>query len=271
MSQPNDDEIREELQAHLDARAEWNQRRGLSPDEARRQASLAFGNATRIHEQTRAVNRTAWMDDLVRDLRYAVRSLSRERAVPLAAVLVLALGIGSATAVFSFVDRILFRSVPYPNPAGLVSFGLTAPLDRNEFMLHPDYVAWRSAQTPFAAMASTRGVSDCDLTEGDPARLKCAGVDQWMLPLLEITPIRGTNFTAEQDMPKGARAVILSYGVWVTRFGSSESIVGKTISLDGQATVVQGVLPAGFELPILQKFDLLVPQQTPTSPAARFR
>jgi putative ABC transport system permease protein len=261
MSSPSDDEIREELNHHLESRTEWNQHAGLSPDQARSQAQRSFGNLAQIHEQTRAVNISLFFDDLRRDLLYASRSFARSPIIPLTAILILTLGIGSATAVFSLIDRLLFRPLPYPQDSQLVSLGMRSQQDKSEYLLNRDYATWQHLQTPFALIASTIGNRDCDLTEGLASRLRCVAVESTMLPLLGITPIRGTSFTKEQDLPKGPRVALLSYPLWVSRFGSSESIVGRTISLDGQPTLIIGILPPHAELPNLQKFDLIVPQQ----------
>jgi len=265
MSIPSDDDIRDELDHHLASREQLNQQQGLAPEQARRQSQLTFGNRTAIHEQTREAHLNLWFEDLRRDMLYAIRSFTRTPALPFAAILVLALGIGSATAVFSVVDRILFRSLPYPDSSQLVAFGIGAPLDKSEFMLHPEYVKWRTAQQPFQLTAATKGANDCDLTEADPQRLRCVPVERTLLPMLGIQPYRGTNFTPTQDTPNGPRVAIISHALWVTRYGSSESIIGRTIVIDGNATEVIGVLPPVFEMPTLQKFDILTPLQIPTA------
>lgn len=213
MSIPSDDDIRDELDRHLASREKLNQQRGLTPEEAHRQADLTFGNRTAIHEQTRAAHLNLWLENLRRDLLYAIRSFARTSTLPFAAILVLVLGIGSATAVFSVVDRILFRSLPYPESSQLVAFGISAPLDKSEFMLHPEYVKWRTTQQPFQLTAATKGANDCDLTEADPQRLRCVPVERTMLPILGIQPYRGTNFTPSQDTPNGPRVVIISHAL----------------------------------------------------------
>lgn len=267
MTPPSDDEIREELNHHLAARAEHNAAQGLPPEEAQRQARLRFGNLAQIHELTRSVHRLMWLDDLRLDLTWALRSFRRNPVVPLTALLLLTLGIGSSTAVFTAIDRVLFRPLPYASPDQLVSFGLKAPLEKNEFMLHSDFYAWQRNAIPFSATGSTRGAVDCDITEGEPQRLRCGAVDTGMIPLLGVPLFRGANFTAAQDLPNGPRAVILGHALWRGRFGAREDILGKVIQLDGQPATVMGILPPNYSVPAIGPIDMLVPQQSSRGPA----
>lgn len=201
------------------------------------------------------------MPSVWQDIRFALRMLARKPAFTIVAVLTLALGIGATSAVFSVVDRILFRSLPYPHDEQLVAFGLFAPIEPREFMLAKDYVQWRSAQTPFQSLATlTPGGADCDLTEQNPVRLSCALVEATFLPTFGIQPILGRNFAADEDRPHAARVALITYGLWKSRFASDSAIVGKTVSIDGQPTAILGVLPASFEMPTLGKVDMLLPQ-----------
>jgi len=123
------------------------------------------------------------MTNLIQDLRYGIRTLAKNPGFTVVAVLTLALGIGASTAVFSVVDRILFRALPYPHADRLVSWGVSAPIERDEFMLGTPYVALRGRFAPFEAVTSfTPGIVDCDLTEQNPARLSCARVESTFLP-----------------------------------------------------------------------------------------
>ena len=200
---------------------------------------------------------------ILTDARYAIRTFTRERGFAMTAVLALALGIGSSTAVFSFVDRILFRDLPYPAGDRLVTVGMLAPIEQREFMLGSDYVIWRAQQTPFAAMTSfdASGVTDCDLTAPNPARLHCAYVESSFLPTLGVQPLLGRNFTAEEDRPNGPSAALISYGLWKSRFGGNPNIIGSTFPLDKQPTTIVGVLKPDFEFPTLAQVDVLVPQR----------
>ena len=198
---------------------------------------------------------------LARDLRYAVRGLMRTPLFTSVAIVALALGIGAGTAVFSVVDRILFRSLPYPQADRLVSFGMVAPIVPQEFMLGYDYWDWRDSQTPFESVGSwTFGVRDCDLNDTAPLRLECARVDSTLLRTLGTEPVLGRDFTRDEERPNAPKTALISNGLWRSRFGQDPAIVGKPIRLDGQSVTIVGVLPPQFELPTLERVDILVPQ-----------
>jgi putative ABC transport system permease protein len=153
--------------------------------------------------------------DLCDDQRCALRGFRRTPVFSLTAVFAIVLGIGATTAVFSVVDRILFRPLPYPDEDSLVSAGIVAPsLDSNEFLFADSLVRWRRNQTPFASVALFNFIVDCDLTEPNPARLRCARVDYSFLPTFGIQPLAGRNFTREEDLPNAAKGAILFYGFW---------------------------------------------------------
>jgi len=203
------------------------------------------------------------LDIVAQDIRFAARGFVRTPTFTVAAVFAIALGIGAGTAVFSVVDRILFRSLPYFDADRLVSVGFVAPIIPQEFMLGTDYVEWRARQQPFESLTSWTGVIDCDLTTANPVRLQCAQVEASFLPTLGIRPIAGRNFTRDDDRPNAPPVALLSYGLWQTRFGGDrhlEDVVGKTIPLDGRSATIVGVLPPQFELPTLEHADVLVPQ-----------
>ena len=255
-----DGDLDAELRAHLEMLTEENVRRGMSPVEARYAARREFGGVEQSKELHREQRSIPFLDALLQDLRFALRGLRNRPGFALVAILTLSLGIGSTTAVFSVVDRILFRSLPYPHDEELVSFGDKAPFEANEFVLGPDYVDWKKGQTPFLSVTSfVPGGADCDLTEKNPVRLKCALVESTFLPTFEIEPFLGRNFTSEEDRPHAPRVALVSYGLWRSRFASDRNLPGRTISLDGKPTVVVGVLPPQFEMPNLGHDDLLVP------------
>jgi putative ABC transport system permease protein len=200
------------------------------------------------------------MTGLIQDVRCSTRQLRKSPGFAVAAVLTLALGIGATTAMFSLVDRILFRSLPYPHDSELVSLGVTAPIIDGEFLFAANYLDWERHQTAFAGFTSSTGVSDCDLTEGNPLRLSCAAVSSTFLPTFSIQPVLGHNFNPDEDQPNAPRVALLAYSLWRNRFGGQGGIVGSTISVDGQPTRIIGVLPPDFEYPTLAHADLVVPE-----------
>ena len=254
------DEVDEEVRFHLERQIEANIRSGMSMEEAQRQAGIAFGGVERTREQCREMRPGYWLETLLQDFRYALRSFWRNPTFSLTIVLTLMLGIGSTTAVFSVVDRILFRSLPYGDSERLVSVGLIAPIEPQEFMLGGSYYEWQDNQKPFVALTSEIGTEPCDLTENNPARLDCARVEGNFLSALGVSPVLGRNFTANEDRPNGPRVALISYGLWLSRFRLDPGVVGKLIRVDGHATEIVGVLPKDFEMPRLQAADLLLPQ-----------
>jgi putative ABC transport system permease protein len=256
-----ENELEEELRAHLDALTEENLRRGMTPGEARYAARREFGGVEQIKQLYREQRGLPFLDTLLQDLRFALRTMAKRPGFAAVAILTLALGIGATTAVFSVVDRILFRSLPYPHDERLVSFGLLAPIERNEFMLGASYVDFRKEPGPFEAVTSmVPGTADCDVTEENPVRLNCGLVEQTFLLTLGVQPILGRNFTLEEDRPNAPRVALLAYSIWKSRFGGDPGILRKTISLDGSATQIVGVLPSSFEMPTLRSADILLPQ-----------
>jgi putative ABC transport system permease protein len=197
---------------------------------------------------------------MFQDLRFALRGLRRNVSFSLTVILIVAVGIGATTAVFSMFDRLLFRSLPYPEADRLASVGMTFTLVDGVLMIANDYLHLREADTGFASLTSWRGVADCDLTEENPQRLACAEVERTFLYTFGVRPLIGREFTADEDRPNGPKVAIVSYGFWRSRFGGNPDALGKKISIDGVPTEVVGVLPPGFELPTLAHADLFVPQ-----------
>jgi putative ABC transport system permease protein len=253
-------ELDAELDFHLNQSVQANLARGMSASEARRQALVDFGGVERTREEAYR-QRPGWLlETALQDARYALRGFRRNLAFTITVIATLALGIGATTAVFSVVDPILFRSLPYGHAERLVSVGLTAPIIPEEFMLGGSYYVWRDNQKPFEAFTSETGATECDLTEHNPARLSCAGVEASFLPTLGITPFMGRNFLPEEDRPNGPKAALISYGLWQSHYGSDPSILNRLIAIDGKPVRVIGVLPKGFEMPALEAADIVVPE-----------
>jgi putative ABC transport system permease protein len=273
-----DEDLRDELQAHLDALTDTNIRNGMSVEDARAAALREFGGVEQTKEIYRQQRGLPFLDVALQDLRFALRGLVRRPGFAIASILTLMLGIGATTAVFSVVDRILFRSLPYPHDDRLVSFGLLAPIERDEFTLGAGYIDFRKQPGPFEAITSMApGTTDCDVTEQNPVRLNCAQVEQTFLPTFGTEPLLGRNFTADEDRKDAPLVAILSYGLWKSRFGGSPDVLRKTIPLDGKTAQIIGVLPARFEMPTLRPADILVPlaldetQQRQSAPGAVLR
>lgn len=195
------------------------------------------------------------------EFRHGLRRLRNSPTFAASAILVLAIGIGASTAVFSVVDRVLFRSLPYADDSRLVSVGVTAPIERQEFMLGHQYFDWKDQQKPFESLTSWSGVADCDITADIPVRLGCASVESDFLDTLGVRPIIGRNFTHEEDLPNGPHVAIIDYALWKGRFGGQHDLVGRSLSLNGVSHTIVGVLPREFELPTLASAEIILPQK----------
>jgi hypothetical protein len=180
------------------------------------------------------------------DVRYALRSFRSKPAFAIAVISILAIGIGATTAVFSVVDRVLFRPLPYGAADRLVSLGIRIPWLEFDFLTAGSYAELRRHPEPLVAVTSWSGVADCDWTGDRPVRLGCARVEATFLPVLGIKPALGRNFTPEEDRPGAARVALISHTLWKNRFGGDGRAVGRRIELDGQPALVVGVLPADF-------------------------
>ncbi len=255
------DEFDAELDGHLAEQIDEGVRSGLSETEARRRALVRIGGVEQVRQAYRNRATLPWVEGLMRDVRYAVRGFRRNPVFAITAILTLALGIGATTAVFSVVDRILFRQLPYAHDDRLVSVGIAQPLQRQEFTLGFFYYEWRDNQKPFQDFTFERGVNECNLTESNPLHLECGAVAQNFLPTLGVRLEAGRNFLPEEDVPNGPHSVIISDGFWLSRFNRDPAALNKSIAIDDHDYRIVGVLPRNFEMPRLQAVDVLMPAQ----------
>ncbi len=253
-----------ELESHIAMHVEDGPRIGLAPSEARRQALLRLGGAEQVRQAYRERVRLPWLEDLMRDLLYGVRSLSRQKAASAVAVLTLAIGIGASTAIFSAIKPILIDPLPYPHASRLmmlwetgksgipspVTFGTFHGLDQRNrsFDSLAVFKAWQPASAP---------ASQADR----PERLDGQRVSANYFRTLGISPFRGRDFQASDDRLRGPNVVILSDKLWRGRFASDAAIVGKQIRLDDALYTVIGVMPREFENVVNTSAEIWAPLQ----------
>jgi putative ABC transport system permease protein len=186
---------------------------------------------------------------VMQDFRFAIRMLVRNPGFTAVAVLTLALGIGANTAIFSVVNTVLLRPLPYRDASRLVWITDFIPRQNNTLVFDSDYFAWAKQNQVFEGMAAYGG-ADLTLTgAGEPERLEGARVTAGFFPVLGGAPMLGRPFLAEEDRPGGPQVCVLSHQLWQSRFGANVSIVGKAVTLDGKPYTVLGVMPANFESP----------------------
>ncbi len=243
-------DIDDEIAFHLAMRQAEHERRGLTPDLARQTAARQFGNVTALKEQTRDMWTFPSFDSLMQDLRYALRTLRRAPGFALVAVLVLAIGIGATTAMYSLVDAMLVRGLPYAEADRLVvligNVQRAGGVERRGNS-YPDHVDWRARATSFEDMAAYTTLI-ATLQGGDePERIVGEAVSAPYFTLLRVSPTHGRGFTPEEDAVANRDAVvILSDGLWRRRFGADPSILNRTIQLGTRSYTIVGIMPAGF-------------------------
>jgi predicted permease len=245
-------DLSEEIQQHLDEKTEALMAEGMSREDAQRAARREFGNVTRIQER----GREAWMwplaERLWADVRFSIRQLCRNLGFSLTVILTLALGIGATTAVFSLVNTILLRPLPFPAQDRLMWLAQqdhSLPGVVPESLSYPDYFDWRAQNHTFSGMASYIGGGVTLQTAGESQRLDGQEVSANFFQVLGVAPVLGRDFRWEDEKPRN-REVMLSYSLWQSEFGSAKDIAGKTIRMDDHAYTVAGVMPKGFQFPL---------------------
>jgi putative ABC transport system permease protein len=245
-------DLSEEIRGHLDERIEDLVSRGGVPrEDAVHQARREFGNVTLIEEQAREVWRWRWIEDLFSDVRFSLRQLRRSPAFAAAGALTLALGIGANTAVFSVVNAVMLRPLPFPAPNMLVSVwprgnaGPAGPYD----VSYPNFFDFRTGNTVFDHLVSYRHTPISLTGSGEPVQLRGEIVSWELFALLKIQPTLGRGFEPDDEDPS-ARTVIVSDSLWKTTLGGDVGIIGRTINLDREPYLVVGVAPPGFNFPV---------------------
>jgi putative ABC transport system permease protein len=259
-----DEDFAEETQFHLDERIGEYVKGGMSHEEARRDAHRRLGNLTVAREQARDVDTVRWLADLGQDVRYASRQLRRNPAFALAAILTLALGIGTTTAVFSVVDAVVLRPLSYADSSRLVMIDEWTPSVGSIPVNGLHFQEWRRTTRSFERMALI-GALNVNLTDSsEPERLPAARVSSELFPMLGVHPQLGRVFLAEEDVPGRDQVVLISNELWRRRYSGDPQIVGRAISIDGAAHQVVGVLPASFHFPKLSDlYPLTIVQDRP--------
>jgi putative ABC transport system permease protein len=243
------DGLDQDIRDHIERETQDNIERGMAPEEARRQAMLAFGNVALAKEDTRRVWVWRSLEEAGQDLRYAARTLARNRAFATAAVATLALAIGSNTAMFSVLNAVLLRSLPYQSPEQLAMLWTEDPtrnLREGRSTLW-SVEQWRSQTESFTDLAVFDSVGRT-LTEADGAeQIRAAAVSPNLFSLLGVEPALGRSFsTGEAEQRQ--RLVLISHRFWQTRFGGSTDALGATLVVDGQPFQIIGVLPPRFRV-----------------------
>ena len=246
-----DRELDEELQYHLERSMEANIARGLSPEAARRAALVAIGGVEQRKEQCRDQRKVGLLDDLVRDLRYAARTLRRTPGFTTAAILTLMLGIGASVAMFTVVSGVLLRPLPFPEPGRLLLVAMSprTPFIREPVLSDHNYVAFRAADRAFDHL-STFSTYDASLVgAGDPVVVTVAGVTTEFFDALRVAAAAGRTFGATDEQQGGEHVAVIGDRLWRERLNADPAALGRSVTIDGVRHSIVGIMPPGFDFP----------------------
>ena len=244
-------ELSDELRFHVEQQTALNIQKGMTAEEARFAALRAFGGVEQIKEESRDLRGIRILNDLIQDLRYGLRTLAKSPGFTAVAVLTLALGIGANTAIFSVVNAVVLRPLPYKDPYRLVMVKESILLAGAEPIpvCAPDVIQFQRQNQVFESVAAFRG-GQFDLAgEGEPERITAERVNAGLFSLLGVQPMLGRAFTTDEDQP-GHPIAILTYALWKRRFGADPGVIGRTMTLDRQPYTVIGIMPGSFSFPL---------------------
>jgi putative ABC transport system permease protein len=257
-------EVDDEIRFHLEARVADFVAAGMSPEAARAEALRRFGSVERVTATCREIGtdwenemrRSEWMGAFGQDLRYGVRQLLRSPALTVIAVVTLALGIGANTAIFSVVNSVLLRPLPYKDPERIMLLRTRWPKGQLGNVSGGNYNDWRTESRSFEVMAAIAGTSfnvihiapDGSATSAEPTRIFGARATWDFFKAGEMAPFLGRYFLASEDVPGANKVVVLSYPFWEQQFGADRNVVGREVLLNGERHTVVGVAPRAYTL-----------------------
>ncbi|MGC4073622.1 MAG: ABC transporter permease [Nibricoccus sp.] len=254
-----DDDMHEEMREHLQRRTEANIAAGMSPDEARYEAQRQFGGMDQLKEQAREQRSWATMDTLFRDFRFASRSLRKAPGFTATTILILTLGIGGVTAMFSTLYAVMIRPLPYPNAERLVMGRATFGGEINPMAAGPDYIDYRDQSHSFAAFEAFYWVNEVTVRHGTKAeRASTLIVSTGLFNALGAPAAIGRNFTLEDSKAESLPVVMVSHDYWQRHYGDRNDVTNVTLWVDGVSRTVVGVTPPDFNF--IYNADLWLPQ-----------
>jgi macrolide transport system ATP-binding/permease protein len=255
-------ELDEEMVFHREQAEEDLRASGMSPQTAHVAAARQFGNATHLREQSHSVVAFRW-ESVAQDLRFAFRQLRQNFGFALTAIFILALGMGVSVAIFGFVDAALIQPLPYSAPNRLMDVAESGTSFQRSDLSRADYEDWKRLNHSFSSLDVYTGGGYLLRTPSGAEPVPTARVSDGFFGTLGVKPMLGRDFLPGEDRPGGAKIVMLTYGTWQKRFGSRTDVVGQSLTLDGTAYTIVGVLPrefafapranAEFYIPLLDK------------------
>jgi len=266
----NEREMDEELESHMQHRADALERGGLERTEAERRALIEFGSHVRFKEECREALGGNAIDQAVQDVRFSLRALRKSPGFSLVAVITLALGIGATVATFSVVNTVLLRPFAFSHPEKLLwIYSERSDNPRTNFSL-PEYCDYRDQTTSFEGLAGVASFNPSFADSGPPERVQGVRMSANAFAMLAVRPLLGRTLIAEDDR-NGARGVVLiSYGLWSRRYARDPAVIGRAVNLNGETCEIVGVLPASFALPNLDT-EIVVALQPDADPRRNVR
>jgi putative ABC transport system permease protein len=265
----DESELDAELRFDLERRIEANVASGMTREEAEMTAKREFGSVELAKEECRDERKTRWLEDLWQDKRYGLRMLRKNPGFTAIAILTLALGIGANTAIFSVVNAVLIRPLPFAEPGRLVRiFETNNKLHLPQFSSSvPNYLSWKEQQQSFEQMGIIGFVSMNLTGSGDPEQFNATSISPSLMPMLGIQPVMGRGFREEEEKPGSPHVVMISEGLWKRRFGGDTTLIGKNIALNGADYTVVGITPEALN--VLTGSEMNVPLTIDLSKEAR--
>jgi putative ABC transport system permease protein len=252
-------EMEEEMRFHLEMQIEQNLSLGMAAEEAHYAARRQFGNQTWLKEVSREMWSLNSIETLIQDLRYGARMLLKNPGFTLIAVITLAIGIGANTAIFSVVNSVLLRPLNYPDSERILTLWedhTRRDGPQREWTSPPGFQDWREMRNVFAHVAAINNWGPTLTEAGEPEALAGASVSHDAFSVLGVRPMLGREFSEQEDKPNAEKVVVISYGLWQRRFNGDRAIVGRPIRLGGDSYTVIGVMPAGFQFPVINNAEI---------------
>ena len=248
------DDIDREMRLHIELQTEAHIKAGMSPDEAREKARRSFGNVNRAVDAAYDIKGGGLFETLSQDVRYGARMLAKHKAFTSIAVVTLALGIGANTAIFSVVNELLLRPLPYREAERVVMLWEVSPEGRHQNTTsRANFRSWRDQSTSFESIAAFTDQRFNLTGDGEPEELSVQFATPELFKVLGVDPLLGRTLITEDAESGKPDVVVLSYGLWQRRFGSQPGMVGSTITLNGKRFTVVGVMPPSFQFHIRQR------------------
>jgi predicted permease len=247
-----EEQLEKEMRFHLDQHTAELMARGIDPGEARRRARMALGGPERMKEECRDARGTRWLEDSWQDFRYAMRTLRQHPGFAVVAILTMAIGVGASTVMFTVVNGVLLRPLPYPEADELVAVNghtdnYNAKLFGKQNVAYPDFLDFQREghSLTLAGILFNGGTAS---GAGEPEYVNFNEISSEVFSVLRVAPVEGRTFSAEDDKPGAAPVMILGYSFWQRHFGGKAGALGSSLVLDGKSYTIVGIAPAGFRL-----------------------